>query len=440
MNREPFFTDNMPRTYSARVLGCKVNQYELYQMEELLRRKGFCEAETEATADVLLVHGCAVTGVAAAKSRQLLRRLHRSNPEALLIMSGCGAVVPDFHAEEEGCFSVAPGEDLLVNLEQVLNERFGLAENYAENADLFPAVSFGRHTRAYLKIQDGCSIGCSYCIVPSLRGGSRDKPLSVILEEAEALVRRGYREVVVAGVSVGLYGSESGVSLPEVLQNLIGIAGLERIRMSSLHPQEVTDELLAVWRSSEKMMPHVHLPLQSGSTAVLKAMRRGHTAEDYLSAVDRFKAVLDRPAFTTDVITGFPGETEADFEQTCAVAEAVGFLRMHIFPYSARPGTLAAKMEGRVRSEIAAERAAQLKQLGAVLARQVLGRFGGGEESVLFEKQVKGNLVEGHGARYFRLQAEGGEALVGQVARVRLCAGGNSEPMMGSLVEGQCSQ
>ncbi len=408
----------IPIRYVIRVLGCKVNQYEAGQVEHLLRLKGFSPADKGERADLVVVHGCAVTNPAARKSRQALHVLREEHPDSLIIMSGCGAAVPGFDAASEHCLAVVPGENWLSNLETAIHEHFGIhPERKAAQASGLDY--FSGHKRAFLKIQDGCSIGCTYCIVPRLRGSSRDKPPAEILHEAETLAAHGYREIVVAGVSVGLYGAQSGVTLPDVLRALLQIPGIERLRMSSLHPQEVSSGLLEVWSSTPRMMPHVHLPLQSGSNTILAAMRRGYTAESFLAAVERFRRALPRPAFTTDVITGFPGETEADFQATLFVAEQAGFSGVHVFPYSDRPGTVAGRLSGKVPAPVARERAARLQQLADRLAAQYFESLIGCEERVFVEQYADGRCT-GHGERYFPITFPGTSDWLRHTVAVRL--------------------
>jgi threonylcarbamoyladenosine tRNA methylthiotransferase MtaB len=415
------------KTYKLRVLGCKVNQYEACQIEQRLGELGFEACAESEPSDLVIVHGCAVTAVAGRKSRQALRRLRRENPSAQLIMTGCSAVEPAFDADTEACRIVPPGDELLAGIEKAVRAAFdaGFPETDAAcRADLYPLAQFAERTRAFLKIQDGCSIGCSYCIVPSLRGRPRDKQPDAVLREARLLVANGYRELVVAGVSVGLYGSGGAdCSLAEILRRLSELDGLERIRMSSLHPQEVTDELLSVWASSPRFMPHVHLPLQAGSNRVLDAMHRGYTREEFISAIERFRAVLDTPAFTTDVIVGFPGEREEDFAQTVEIAEAVGFSKMHIFPYSERPGTLAAKMGDKVPAGEARRRAGVLQEKADEMASKYFARFIGRCEQVLIEQELDDGWREGRGEHYFPVrfhapQSRGGDCVAVHIEEV----------------------
>ncbi|MBN1269938.1 MAG: MiaB/RimO family radical SAM methylthiotransferase, partial [Kiritimatiellae bacterium] len=300
--------------------------------------------------------------------------------------------------------------------------------------DELPIERFAGHTRAFLKIQDGCDIGCSYCIVPSLRKAPRDKDPDLILKEARALAASGHKEIVVSGVSVGLYGRGRDVSLADVMRKLIGVPGIERLRLSSLHPADLGDTLCRVWPSSAKMMPHVHLPLQSGSDRILAAMRRGYTVAEFMGAVERARAALDEPAFTTDVIVGFPGETEEDFDHTLEVCRQVGFSRIHVFPYSVRPGTAAAELPGRVAADKVRERSRTLRKLGAELAQAFHEKFVGREVRVLVESCADDGTCEGHAERYFTARFAGRPEFLRQVVPVRI-VGAGAEGVWGESAE-----
>ena len=286
---------------------------------------------------------------------------------------------------------------LAEQLEQLDMPNTGLAKTI--ETDAFAVASFGDHTRALLKVQDGCNIGCSYCIVPQLRKAPRDKALAAAVAEATALTRKGYREIVVTGVSVGLYGRDTGSSLAELLKHLVEIPDIGRIRLSSLHPGELTGELLEVWAASPHIMPHLHLSLQSGSDAILHAMRRGYTADEYMNAVERARAALENPAFTTDIIVGFPGETDSCFEESYEFCRTVGFSQMHIFTYSPRPGTPAATMGNQINGAIAAERSERLHRLSGEMALAYHRHFLGEEIAVLVEG-VEDGQAHGYSEHY----------------------------------------
>jgi threonylcarbamoyladenosine tRNA methylthiotransferase MtaB len=412
---------NKLHTYWVNVLGCKVNQYDARQIEQLLERYGLEKKDQSDDADVIIVHTCGVTADAARKSRQTIRRMQRDNPLAHVIVTGCAATDELTQVDQDPVFRVPAGADWLQRLAEQLDS-LAMPNRVSTDGietDTFTISSFGDTTRAFLKVQDGCDIGCSFCIIPQLRKEPRDKTIDAAVREATALTEASYREIVVTGVSVGLYGRDTGSSLAELLRHLSEVPDIGRIRLSSLHPSELTDELLEVWAASPNIMPHLHLSLQSGSDAVLHAMRRGYTAEDYFNAVERARAVLDHPAFTTDVIVGFPGETEPYFEETYAFCQKVGFSQMHIFTYSPRPKTMAAKMGHQVNGAVATARSERLSALGKSMAFDYHTQFIGQEIEVLVEKS-KGGLSTGYSKHYIPVEvpAEGilRKQMVGVVA------------------------
>lgn len=396
---------DLPRTYWVDVLGCKVNQYDAQQIDRLLGRYGLDRAVSVKDADVIVVHTCGVTAAAAQKSRQTVRRMQRENPLARIIVTGCAATNELTQVRQPPLARVPAGVDWLPRLASQLDELdtpTGRPGGTIET-DAFPISGFGDQTRAFLKVQDGCNIGCSYCIIPRLRKAPRDKAIDAAVQEAATLTEAGYREIVVTGISVGLYGRETGSSLAALLRKLTEIAGIERIRLSSLHPGELTDELLDVWSSSPSIMPHLHLSLQSGSNEILRAMRRGYTAEAYFDAVERARTALDNPAFTTDIIVGFPGESDALFEESFDFCKKVGFSQMHLFTYSPRPQTPAATMPNQVNGALAAERSKRLRTLGDTMALDFHRRFLDRSIDVLVEG-VKGGIATGHSEHYIPVE------------------------------------
>ena len=418
-------TGNLVRkAYEVRVLGCKVNQYEAQQLRCRLDLNGHLPAKPGEEAGVVVVHTCAVTNNAVKKSRQAVRRLQQEHPGAQVVVTGCAAT-ENLLANLEGVSRcIAPREDWMGEFQDAVKDLLPgeKMERKDDTTDHLRVTGFSVQTRAFLKIQDGCDLGCTFCIVPRLRRKPRDKPLEMVVEEARSLAEAGHREVVVCGVSVGLYGRDTGgANLADVLSALLRIPALERIRVSSLHPNELTEDLLEVWASSPRMMPHVHLPLQSGSNRILQAMHRNYTTEDFLDAVVRAKRVLPDPSFNTDVIVGFPGETEKDFSETERVSEAVGFSRMHIFPFSARPHTQAARYPDRVDSVVIRERCSRLKQRAARLTQAYHTRYEARQAVVLAEQwdPVQGTY-DGYTERYIPTRFPGPAGLQGSCVPVMM--------------------
>jgi threonylcarbamoyladenosine tRNA methylthiotransferase MtaB len=388
-------------TYLVNVLGCKVNQYDARQIEHLLENYGLRGVDCPDDADLVVIHTCAVTAAAAQKSRQAIRRMQRDNPLAKIVVTGCAADIELTQVDQDPVFRVPAGADWLQRLAEQIEgldvPNHDLADGIV--TDDFAISNFGDHTRTFLKVQDGCDIGCSFCIIPQLRKQPRDKSIAAAVSEARLLTEKGYREIVVTGVSVGLYGRDSGSSLAELLRNLVEVPDIGRIRLSSLHPGELTRELLDVWAASPNIMPHLHLSLQSGSDAVLHAMRRGYTAEEYYDAVLRARAALDNPAFTTDVIVGFPGETDTYFDESYAFCKQVGFSQMHVFTYSPRPKTIATRMGRQVNGAVASERSERLRKLGEEMAQDYHGQFAGRTVGVLVEN-IREGVAHGYSEHY----------------------------------------
>ena len=408
-------------TYYVYVLGCKVNQYDAQQIGQLMERCGLDPVDRPDDADVIVVHTCGVTAAATQKSRQTIRRMQRDNPLAHIIVTGCAAEDELTQVDQDPVFRVPAGADWLQRLAEKLDALATPKQHGVKGleTDTFTISRFGDQTRAFLKVQDGCDIGCSFCIIPQLRKEPRDKAIDDALREAEALTAAGYREIVVTGVSVGLYGREHGTSLAELLRHLVTVPGIGRIRLSSLHPGELTDELLEVWSSSPAMMPHLHLSLQSGSDAVLHAMRRGSDTRDYFDAVERARAALDHPAFTTDIIVGFPGETETYFQESYDFCQKVGFSQMHIFTYSPRPKTIAARLRNQVNGAAAMERSERLRELGEQMARDYYSRFIGRNVEVLVER-VKDGMAAGYSPHYIHTGFQAESVARGRIYTVKV--------------------
>ncbi|HEY5653545.1 MAG TPA: tRNA (N(6)-L-threonylcarbamoyladenosine(37)-C(2))-methylthiotransferase MtaB [Pontiella sp.] len=406
-------------TYFINVLGCKVNQYDAQQIEQLLERYDLKKVDQSDDADVIVVHTCGVTASAAQKSRQTIRRMQRNNPLAHVIVTGCAAHDELTQVDQDPVFRVPAGADWIQRLAEQLDS-LSMPKSHGVNGiktDTFTISRFGDQTRAFLKVQDGCDIGCSFCIIPQLRKEPRDKIIEDAVREATALTEAGYREIVVTGVSVGLYGRGRGSSLADMLRHLVQVPDIGRIRLSSLHPGELTEELLEVWSSSPSIMPHLHLSLQSGSDAVLHAMRRGYTSEEYYNAVERARTALDNPAFTTDVIVGFPGETDTYFDESYDFCKKVGFSQMHVFTYSPRPKTMAAKMKNQINGALAMERSQQLRELGTQMALDYHRQFLNRDLNVLVE-QIKDGTASGYSEHYIPVEFQTSDNLKSEVISV----------------------
>ena len=390
-------------TFAIHTLGCKVNTYESDAMAEALRAAGFAERSFEETADVYIINTCTVTNVADRKSRQMLRRARKFNPEALIVAAGCyvddaakndrleeliSAHVIDVavpNADKKNIVSIIKNELILEN-DSSIDENIN-----SSNPSLFLTELDG-HTRAFIKVQDGCNMFCSYCVIPYVRGRLQARPVEEVLEEIRMLAERGVAETVITGIHL----SSLGDGLLRLVEGIEGIDGIKRIRFGSLEPTLITEAFTAQLRQSEKLCPHFHLSLQSGSDTVLKRMNRHYTASDFERSCDILRKYYEHPAITTDIIVGFPGETEEEFRGTCDFAERVGFYEAHVFKYSRRRGTVADRMPDQIPEPLKAARSEELIRITDRLSHEFRTYYLGKDAAFLSEELVEigGELYE----------------------------------------------
>jgi len=409
------------KTFSIVTLGCKVNQYESQQIRQLLEQFGLDQVETADRPNLIVVNTCCVTHTASAKSRQYIRRAQRICPEAVIVVCGCllTGKIGELNELGKNIHLIRNRQILAAELNRIvkdwsINSNLDLENKLAIRPELPMLTSFKGHTRAFLKVQDGCDGFCSYCIVPITRPVIQSKPLEKVLQEAKALVEAGHREIVITGVFLGAYGQNTvrrknwpdsqNDKLAELLDELAKIPNLARIRLSSLEPADVSQRLLDTFCEHSNIMPHLHLSLQSGSDAVLKRMCRQYTVEEFRDKVELIKSQLDRPAITTDIIVGFPGETDADFGRTVDLAREVGFAKMHIFSFSPRKGTAAASMKNTINSKVIKKRAKILRDLDVELALNFRQQFIGEIAIILLENSNRQPC--GRSVRYFMVYLE----------------------------------
>jgi threonylcarbamoyladenosine tRNA methylthiotransferase MtaB len=411
--------------YRTQTLGCKVNQYETQAMRELLG-ESWSEAAPGEKAGLVLVNTCAVTAEAERQSRQALRKARRDNPNARIVAAGCAAARPGVDLVSEGLADVvlrhpSPG-DLPLALGLPGGARPGISR-------------FDGHSRAFVKVQDGCDRRCSFCIVPSVRGDSVSRPAVEVLEEVSRLVAGGVPEVVLCGVRLNAWRDKgSGKGLESLLEAVLAVKGLRRVRLSSVHPGGVGPGLLELLVSHPRMSRHVHLPVQSGSDRVLKAMRRGYTASEVRSLAGELRVRCPEMGLTADCIAGFPGETEEDFRATEELVRDCGFDRLHVFPFSPRPGTPAAKMQG-MSPAIIRRRAERLRAVSAELAGLAAAGKVGRELEVVVEGRVRGGAFRALTDGYLPVRFPASGAAPGAVARV-MVTGRVHGTLTGVLVEG----
>lgn len=414
------------RTVAFHTLGCKVNQYDTQAMRERFEEAGYRTVEFEDRADVYVVNTCTVTGTGDKKSMQTIRRCHRSNPDAAIVVTGCLAQ----RAADE---LTLPGVRLVLGTQR-RGEVVQLLEQALEQDCVLIAVQTLRqapfehltvhahegHTRATMKIQEGCDRFCTYCIIPSVRGPIRSRPLDEIRAEAESLAGAGFREAVLTGIHLTSYGREQHgeVTLLDAIRTVHEVQGIERIRLGSLEPVIVTPEFVEGIAALDKVCHQFHLALQSGSDTVLARMRRRYTSGEFLAACALLREAFEDCALTTDVMTGFPGETEEEFAQTVDTCKKAGFARMHVFPYSEREGTKAAAMEGSVPRHVREERARRLIAVGRELERTALKSRVGKTEDVLIEETDGQGCGMGYTGGYMRVHVR--DAQPGTIVRVRI--------------------
>ena len=417
------------RTVAYHTLGCKVNQYDTQAMEELLSAAGFQTVPFPGPADIYLINTCTVTGTGDKKSFQLARKLKREHPECTLILCGC-------LAQLKGGELLAAGADLVLGT-QHRGQIVSLLNHVLDSGKPLCAVDplpdtmayeplritdYQDHTRAVLKIQEGCQNRCSYCVIPSVRGPVRSRPLEDIETEASRLAAAGFREIVLTGIHLSSYGKDFSPrrSLPDVLELLEKTDGILRIRLGSLEPGIITEDFVSALAGLRKICPQFHLALQSGSDTVLRRMRRQYQASGYLKAVQLLRSVFPDAAFTTDILTGFPGESESEFMETREIIRKVGFARIHVFPYSPRPGTPAADMPGQLSEAVKQSRSRELIALGKEVSLCYCRQWIGRETVLLPEEQVDG-CWEGYSPEYLRIRLNPGAACVsGEPVRVRI--------------------
>ncbi len=459
-------------------LGCKVNSYELDVVQQKFEEKGYCIVPFDQNADIYIINTCTVTNIADRKSRQMLHQAKKRNPDSIVVALGCYVQTDTEKVKLDPCIDLAIGnnrkKDTVEIVEAWIQEHVSdmavIDINHTDEYEEMQLTKTGEHTRAYIKIQDGCNQFCTYCIIPFARGRVRSRHVEDICKEIKGLVEKGYREFVLTGIHISSYGVDflsddlqqdmdsrvkdkrqtdkmqmlreqtdksnddevvyfKGISrLLSLIETIHAIEGVERIRLGSLEPRIITDGFAKRMSELPKICPHFHLSLQSGCDATLKRMNRHYTTEEYKKGVESLRRYYDNPAITTDVIVGFPGETDEEFLCTQKFLKEINFFEMHIFPYSRRKNTVAANMPGQVDGEIKKRRAHELLKLEEEQSYQYRTSFLGTEEEVLFEeaKEIDHKwYIHGHTTRYVKVAKEiadisCAQELSGKIVKVRL--------------------
>lgn len=407
-------------------LGCKLNFSETSTIARELEEAGIVRAERGEAADIYVINTCSVTDHADKKCRNLIRRISRQNPEAIVAVTGCYA---QLKPQE---IAAIPGVDLVIGN----NEKGSLGEKVRQIARkgktavytcdteeltaFFAAFSSGDRTRAFLKVQDGCDYRCSYCTIPLARGGSRNQPVADAVAEARKIAAQGQKEIVITGINTGDFGRTTGEPFLGLLKELDRVEGIERYRISSIEPNLLTDEIIAFTAASGKFQPHFHIPLQSGSDRILGLMKRRYNTAVFADRIEAARRAMPDAFFGIDVIVGFPGETDDDFETTCRFLESVDPAFLHVFPYSVRPNTPAAEMPGKVAPQVADQRVKRLTALSDRLHRTFSERYVGQQATVLFESAKKGGLMFGYTENYLRVEMPYRRDRINEIVRVRL--------------------
>ncbi len=398
-------------------LGCKLNQAETELLAKQFTEAGYRLVSPTDEADVYILNTCTVTHIADRKSRHLLRLAHRRNPDALLIATGCYAQrARDELTQIEGVTLVL-GNDEKAHLPQLLEESGHLIRPACGQGDSISSLHTGFRTRAFIKVQDGCSNFCSYCIVPLVRGREKSLPVDQVTGEVRHRIANGYKEVVLTGVKIGSY-SYNGVNLRGLLEHILAETDIARLRLSSLQPQEISPELLSLWNNS-RLCRHFHLSLQSGSNAVLSRMGRRYSVSDYKKAVSLIRAQAPEAAITTDVIVGFPGETDEEFEESYNFCRQMEFARIHVFSYSPREETQASQMPRQVGAQIKKQRSQKMLALARESAKSFSQQFLGKTMPILWEKQSDG-IWSGLTDNYIKVYTKSNKDLTNKLLPVKL--------------------
>lgn len=430
-----------PLRVNFHTLGCKLNFAESSTLARQFAEGGFVRVPATAEADICIINSCSVTEHADKKCRNLVRKLHRRNPRAIIAVTGCYAQLrPQDLAAIEGV-DIVLGNNYKGDLYQRVVEitKKGAAQVYSCDVEhltrFFAAYSTADRTRAFLKVQDGCDYKCAYCTIHYARGHSRNMPIVELVKEAEAIAREGQREIVITGINTGDFGRTTGEKFIDLLQALDRVEGIDRYRISSIEPNLLTDEIIAFCASSKKFQHHFHIPIQSGSDKILHLMRRRYTTEKFADRIAAVRRVMPDAFIGIDVIVGFPGETEEDFRSTYDFLAALKPAFLHIFPFSERPGTPAVEMPNKVQSSVATRRAGELDALCKQLHHDFLAEAVGMEDEVLFESTMRGGMMFGFTGNYRRVRTPYNRARINTICRVKMVGMDDSGDLIGEILE-----
>jgi threonylcarbamoyladenosine tRNA methylthiotransferase MtaB len=419
------------KTVAAYTLGCKVNQYETEAMLDIFEKEGYEVVDFDQSADVYLINTCTVTNLSDRKSRQAIRKAKNKNKNSIVVVAGCYAQT------SPGEVSQIPGVNLIIGTKDRKNiisyikdietgkNQITAVHNIMRVHDFeeLEIDEYKGHTRAFLKIQEGCSQFCTYCIIPYARGPIRSRHPGDVLAEVKRLAEHGFKEVVLTGIHIASYGRDLGnTTLLEIIKEMNKIDGIERIRLGSIEPHTITEEFVQAAKEMKKLCPHYHISLQSGCNETLKRMNRRYTVDEYMGVVRLLRKNIEDVALTTDVMTGFPGETDEEFEKTCEFLEEVEFMKMHVFKYSPRKGTPAAEYENQVAPEKKEERSKRLIEMSQRFSLEFNKKHVGRKMPVLFEQEVKekDGYIQGLTSNYIEVLCKGNASLKGKIVNTYL--------------------
>lgn len=431
----------MKRRVSFHTLGCKLNFSESSTLARQFEEGGFERVGVNDEADICVINSCSVTEHADKKCRNIIRKLHRRNPSAIIAVTGCYAQLkPQEIAAIDGVDIVLGNNDKGDLYKRVveLSSR-GQAQVYScdceEITRFFAAFSTGDRSRSFLKVQDGCDYKCAYCTIHYARGSSRNMPIAELVAEAEKVAESGLKEIVITGINTGDFGRTTGEKFIDLLRALNEVEGIERYRISSIEPNLITDEIIEFCAASPKFQHHFHIPLQSGSDSILGLMRRRYTSAKFADRIEKVRSLMPDAFIGIDVITGFPGETEEDFQQTYDLLARLKPSFLHIFPFSERPGTPAVDMPNKVPSYISTQRVARLEELSNALHYDFCAQGVGKEMDVLFESTMRGGMMYGYTGNYIRVKAPYRRDLINRVCRVKLSSIGEDCDVVAEILE-----
>lgn len=414
-------------TFNIITLGCKVNQYESQLMSEYMISGGFTKS-SDKKADIFIINSCTVTHTSDSKNRKIINRIRRENPDAIIVLTGCmSQAFPDDIDLFRACDIVmgnACRSDIVPTIKKYLQNQsqiIDIAEH--KNGEKFEKMcvnSFLERTRAFVKIEDGCNRFCSYCIIPYARGRVRSKSLEDLKLEVTTLAQKGYKEIVLVGINLSFYGTDIGVTLADAVECVCAIDGVERVRLSSLEPELMTEDVLNRFAKLPQFCPHFHLSLQSGCTQTLKRMNRHYTADEYGDIVSNIRRIFDNPSITTDIMVGFAGETDDEFSKSLSFADMLSFAKVHVFSYSRRKGTVADRMPDQVMEQIKNIRSKTMIEHTDIKRLEFLKSQVGRVEEVLFEIKNRSGFYEGYTKNYTPVYVDTDADVVGKIIPVKI--------------------